>query len=66
MEDNNMTETEAEEIIDRFTGTHRLLAIAQYHLSRQDGKSVNQSVDDACAKVREVCDEILGPQKLAK
>jgi hypothetical protein len=56
----SMTEAEAKEIIDKFNGLYKHLAFCQYHISRRDGKTVTESVDDACNAVREVCDKVLG------
>lgn len=54
------TAEKADKLLNTFTGIYRHLAGAQYHASRQDGKSINESCQDVLRKIFEISTEVIG------
>lgn len=53
------TDEQALQSLNKYTGGYRLLAIAQFKLSRQQKKSLTDSIEDARAKVFEISNRVI-------
>lgn len=59
------TDAQAEQLLAQYTGNYRNLVLCQYRLSREQGKSIKDSLDDVHRKVGDTCANVIRRNKLA-
>ena len=59
------TDEQAIELLNDYTGIYYSLSVVQYKLSRQQNKSIKDSLNGAHKKVGDVCISVIEQNKLA-